>query len=99
MTDIIEVKAGIEAENDRVAAEVRDLLRKHHVRLINLMASPGAGKTTLLEQTVDGLKLQYRIAVLEDGAIAACGTHEELMETSAVYRDICESQLGKGGAA
>ncbi len=70
MTDIIDVKAGVEAENDRVAAEVRALLRKHNVRLINLMASPGAGKTTLLEQTVDGLKLQYRIAVLEADADA-----------------------------
>ena len=70
MTDIIEVKAGVEADNDRVAAEVRKLLREHHVRLINLMASPGAGKTSLLEQTIDGLKLQYRIAVLEADADA-----------------------------
>lgn len=70
MTDIIEVKAGVEADNDRVAAEVRKLLREHHVHLINLMASPGAGKTSLLEQTIDGLKLQYRIAVLEADADA-----------------------------
>ena len=70
MTDIIEVKAGVEADNDRVAAEVRKLLREHHVHLINLMASPGAGKTSLLEQTIDGLKLQFRIAVLEADADA-----------------------------
>lgn len=65
MSDIIEVKAGIEAENDKYAAEVRKLLRAHRTRLINLMASPGAGKTSLLEQTIDGLKGAYKIAVLE----------------------------------
>ncbi len=70
MTDIIEVKAGIEEENDRVAAEVRKLLREHHVRLINLMASPGAGKTSLLEQTIDRMKREYRIAVMEADADA-----------------------------
>ncbi|MBR6088840.1 MAG: hydrogenase nickel incorporation protein HypB [Anaerolineaceae bacterium] len=65
MSDIIEVKAGVEAENDKFAAEVRSLLKEHHVRLINLMASPGAGKTSLLEQTIVRLKNRYRIAVLE----------------------------------
>ena len=70
MTDIIEVKAGIEAENDRYAAEVRSLLKEHHVHLINLMASPGAGKTSLLEQTIDRLKAEYRFAVLEADADA-----------------------------
>ena len=65
MSDIIEVKAGVEAENEKVAAEVRKLLREHQVRLINLMASPGAGKTSLLEQTIDSLKSAYRIAVME----------------------------------
>ncbi len=70
MTDIIEVKAGIEADNDRIAAEVRKLLRDHHVRLINLMASPGAGKTSLLEQTIDRMKREYRIAVMEADADA-----------------------------
>ena len=65
MSEIIEVKAGIEAENEKYAAEVRKLLRETHTRLINLMASPGAGKTSLLEQTIDRLKGAYRIAVLE----------------------------------
>ena len=65
MSEIVEVKAGVEAENDKFAAEVRKLLRDTHTRMINLMASPGAGKTSLLEQTIDSLKGAYRIAVLE----------------------------------
>ena len=34
------------------------------------------------------------ILVLEDGKIAASGTHRELLESSEVYRDIYQSQLG-----
>ena len=37
-----------------------------------------------------------RIIVLDAGTIAACGKHEELMETSPIYRDIYESQLKRG---
>jgi ATP-binding cassette subfamily B multidrug efflux pump len=36
-----------------------------------------------------------KIIVLEDGRIAAVGNHYELLGSSAVYRDIYESQLGK----
>lgn len=37
-----------------------------------------------------------KILVLEDGQVAAQGTHRELMESSPIYRDIYESQLGSG---
>ena len=43
-----------------------------------------------------------RIAVLDGGSLAACGTHEELFAKSALYREICASQLGadeQGGKA
>ena len=38
-----------------------------------------------------------KIIVLEDGAIAAAGTHRELLVSSPIYREIYESQLGNGG--
>ena len=65
MSDIIEVKAGIEAENDRYAAMVRDYLKEKGVFLINLMGSPGSGKTSLLLKTIGALKDRYRIGVIE----------------------------------
>lgn len=65
MTEQNDNQAVTESENIRSAAEVRKLLKEHNVHLINLMASPGAGKTSLLEQTIERLKGQYRIAVLE----------------------------------
>jgi len=37
-----------------------------------------------------------KILVLDDGRIAAEGTHQELMASSPVYREIYESQLGSG---
>jgi len=40
-----------------------------------------------------------KILVLEDGALIAEGTHETLMGSSDIYRDIYESQLGKGALA
>jgi ATP-binding cassette subfamily B protein len=37
-----------------------------------------------------------QIVLLENGEIVATGAHEELMESSALYREIYESQLGSG---
>ena len=38
-----------------------------------------------------------RIAVLEHGSLCAIGTHEELLRTSEVYRDIYNSQMKSSG--
>lgn len=40
-----------------------------------------------------------KILVLDDGQIAAAGTHRELLAGSPIYRDIYASQLGNGGPA
>jgi len=37
-----------------------------------------------------------RILVLDDGRIDAVGTHEELLRSNAIYREVYESQQ-KGG--
>ena len=37
-----------------------------------------------------------RIYLLENGEIAAAGTHDELLESNALYQEIYESQLGSG---
>ena len=73
--DVIEVRAGVEAENDRFAVQVRDLTRKEGVFLINLMASPGAGKTTLLCRIIDALSSKYRIGVMEADMDADVDSH------------------------
>jgi len=51
--------------NDRQAQENREHFEKHGVYAINLMSSPGAGKTSLIETTVETLRDEVRIGVIE----------------------------------
>ena len=62
---LIEVKEEILADNIKVAAEVRERLRKAKTMLLNLMSSPGSGKTSLILQTVANLKDSLRLGVIE----------------------------------
>jgi len=73
--DVIEVRADLEAENDRFASKVRELTRKRGVFLINLMASPGAGKTSVLCRIIDVLSPSYRIGVMEADMDADVDSH------------------------
>lgn len=50
----------------------------------------------IIAQRIASVRDADRIAVLENGKIAACGSHEELLATSEVYQDIYRSQ-SKGG--
>ncbi len=53
-----------------------------------------SGRTTLIiAHRLSTIALADEIVVLDDGRIAARGTHEELLETSAVYREIYEHGL------
>ena len=62
---IIEIKKSVFADNDIEANELRDELQKKGVFLLNLMSSPGSGKTTTLIQTINALKNDINIAVME----------------------------------
>jgi len=53
----------------------------------------------IVAQRVGTIMHADRIIVLEDGAIAGMGTHDELMRTSETYREIVASQLGEGEVA
>ena len=62
---IIEVKQSIFAANNQEAEETRRRLKEQKTFMINLMASPGAGKTTLLCRTIEALKDEMKIGVME----------------------------------
>ena len=74
MVRIIDIKQSVFADNDADAARLRQQLNARGVFLVNLMASPGAGKTSVLKRTVDALKEEFRIGVMEadiDSAVDA----------------------------
>lgn len=52
--------------------------------------------TVLIAQRITSVMDADKILVLDLGKVAGIGTHEELMESSEVYRDIYDSQIGKG---
>ena len=62
---IIEVKESVFADNDREAARVREALKQKGTFLLNLMSSPGSGKTTTLLRTIEALKDELRMGVME----------------------------------
>jgi len=62
---LIEVKEGILAESQAVANRLRERLRSTETFMLNLMSSPGSGKTSLILRTVDALKAEFRIGVIE----------------------------------
>ena len=62
---ILEIKQSVFADNDRQADLLRADLRKKGVFLLNLMSSPGSGKTTTLMRTIEALKDDFKIGVME----------------------------------
>ena len=62
---IIEVKESVFADNDREAARLRQELKQSGTFLLNLMSSPGSGKTTTLLRTIEALKDELRMGVME----------------------------------
>ena len=62
---VLEVKESVFANNDHKADELREELRRHGTFLLNLMSSPGSGKTTTLSRTIEALRDEMGIAVME----------------------------------
>ncbi|MCG8635283.1 MAG: hydrogenase nickel incorporation protein HypB [Desulfobacterales bacterium] len=61
----IEVRQSVTLANDRAAGELRDRFAAKGVWVLNLISSPGAGKTALIEKTVENLRDEFSILVIE----------------------------------
>lgn len=64
-TTAVAVLKSLLARNDDQAIHNRQHFDKHRLLAINLMSSPGSGKTALLEATIDALRDEYHIGVIE----------------------------------
>lgn len=49
----------------------------------------------IIAQRIASVRRADRIVVLENGKIAACGTHEQLLKSCSEYQDIYHSQIGE----
>lgn len=62
---VIEIKKSVYESNDREADILRQELKSRGIFLLNLMSSPGSGKTTTLKQTINQMKNEFKIGVME----------------------------------
>lgn len=62
---VIEIQKRVYANNDLEADKLRGELKESKTFLMNLMSSPGSGKTTSVVATINKLKEEYKIGVIE----------------------------------
>lgn len=76
---VLEIKQSVFENNDKQAELLREQLKKEKTFLLNLMSSPGSGKTTTVLRTIEALKNEMTIGVLEadiDSDVDACAVAE-----------------------
>lgn len=88
----IDIKQPVLDKNDALAADLRDCFAKNHVFVLDLLASPGSGKTSTILATIDALRDEFNIAVIE-GDIASNVDAEKIKA-----QGIAAVQINTGGA-
>ena len=88
----IDIKQPILDKNDELAKRNRDLFAEHNVFVLDLLASPGSGKTSTILATIDALRDEFNIAVIE-GDIASSVDAEKIKA-----QGIAAVQINTGGA-
>lgn len=62
---LIAIETDIMAKNNQYAAANRRYFAEHGILALNLVSSPGSGKTTLLVATLEKMKQNHKLAVIE----------------------------------
>ncbi|MBU5428087.1 hydrogenase nickel incorporation protein HypB [Tissierella pigra] len=62
---VLEIKESIFEDNNKQADLLRGELKNNNTFLLNLMSAPGSGKTTTVLKTIEALKNDMRIGVME----------------------------------
>ncbi len=99
-------------QKQRLAIARALLLKPRVLILDDSTSSVDVETETRIQETLDTEQVQHttfvvaqristvlnadKIIVMDQGRVMAQGTHKELMESSSIYREIYESQLGSG---
>ena len=62
---MVQIETDILSKNNEYAAHNRRWFSEHKILTLNLVSSPGSGKTSLLTRTIDDLKKELTLAVVE----------------------------------
>jgi hydrogenase nickel incorporation protein HypB len=62
---VLAIKQSVFDDNDQQADLLRTELKKEQTFLLNLMSSPGSGKTTTVLRTIEALKDEMTIGIME----------------------------------
>jgi hydrogenase nickel incorporation protein HypB len=62
---MVQIEQDILSKNNQYAAANRRYFQQHEILSLNLVSSPGSGKTTLLTHTIEDLRAEYAISVIE----------------------------------
>ena len=62
---MVQIEQDILGKNNQYADANRRWFAEHGVLALNLVSSPGSGKTTLLTRSIDDLKSEFEVAVIE----------------------------------
>ncbi|MDD6785243.1 MAG: hydrogenase nickel incorporation protein HypB [Eggerthellales bacterium] len=88
----LDMKQPILDKNDALAAQLRQRFAENHVYVVDLLASPGSGKTSTILATIEALRDEFNIAVIE-GDIASSVDAERIKA-----QGIPAVQINTGGA-
>ena len=72
------------AVDTKTDASIREALAKYAPEITKI----------IIAQRIASVQDADKIIVLDDGALSAVGTHEQLLQTSEIYREVYESQVG-----
>ena len=86
------IKPGILVFDDSTSAVDMETEYRIQAALERLAAQT---TTFIIAQRITSVTHADQILVLDNGRIAARGTHQELLDSSEIYREIYESQLGE----
>lgn len=88
----IDLKQPILQKNDSIAADLRKRFADNKVYVLDLLASPGSGKTSTILATIEALRDEFNIAVIE-GDIASNVDAQRIKA-----QGIAAVQINTGGA-